>query len=171
MTVNAENGGTPQEDEAVSPKPGGSWGKRLIPVAVLAAIGVMAFALGLDEYITFDAVKEYREGLLDFVERLGPLAILVYILVYIAATAVSLPGGTFLSIIGGFLFGAWIGTTAVVIGATIGATIIFLIAKTAFGDPLRAQHKMPDAHFEAQPIQEYAGQRILDLLRKFCRDL
>jgi uncharacterized membrane protein YdjX (TVP38/TMEM64 family) len=37
---------------------------------------------------------------------------------------------------GGFLFGLAVGTTAAVIGATIGATIIFLIARTALGEPL-----------------------------------
>lgn len=139
MAVKAQNGDLPNEDDKMSAKQGSSWTKRLIPVAVLVALAVMAFVLGLDEYVTFDAVKQYRGTLLNFVENSGLLAVLVFVVIYIAATAVSLPGGSFLSIIGGFLFGAWVGTAAVVVGATIGATIIFLIAKSAFGDPLRAR--------------------------------
>ena len=52
-------------------------------------------------------------------------------------TALSLPGGALLSIIGGFLFGVPLSTIYVVVGATIGATIIFLAARTAIGDLLK----------------------------------
>ncbi|MEM7225339.1 MAG: TVP38/TMEM64 family protein [Pseudomonadota bacterium] len=113
--------------------------KRFIPLVVLVAIGITIFALDLDEYLTFEALKENHALLTDTVARLGLAAILVYMLIYAVATAVSLPGGLVLTIVGGLLFGTWIGTIAVVIGATIGATAIFLIAKTAFGDTLRAR--------------------------------
>ncbi|MGI9502415.1 MAG: TVP38/TMEM64 family protein, partial [Geminicoccaceae bacterium] len=55
------------------------------------------------------------------------------------ATAVSFPGGGLLSITGGFLFGSILGTAWIVIGATIGAVGIFLAAKTALGDALKAK--------------------------------
>ena len=44
-----------------------------------------------------------------------------------------------LTITGGFMFGSILGTILVVVAATLGATLVFLIAKTALGDPLRAR--------------------------------
>ena len=64
------------------------------------------------------------------------LAVLAYIGLYIAAVALSLPGAVFLTVAGGFLFGLAVGASAAVIGATIGATLIFLVARTALGEPL-----------------------------------
>ena len=65
------------------------------------------------------------------------LAGLGFVAIYAVATALSLPGGLVLSIAGGFLFGAVFATTLIVVGATIGATAIFLAARSAFGDLLR----------------------------------
>jgi uncharacterized membrane protein YdjX (TVP38/TMEM64 family) len=59
--------------------------------------------------------------------------------VYVVAVAMSLPGGTVLSLIGGFLFGAVVSTGLVVVSATLGATILFVIAKSALGDALRVR--------------------------------
>jgi uncharacterized membrane protein YdjX (TVP38/TMEM64 family) len=64
-------------------------------------------------------------------------AVLAFIAAYIVVAAFSLPIGSLLSVAGGFLFGSVFGSAWIVIGATIGATILFLIAKTALGDPLR----------------------------------
>ena len=66
----------------------------------------------------------------------GTLAVLAYLGLYIGTVALSLPGATILTVIGGFLFGLMLGGTVAVIGATIGATVIFLVARTALGEPL-----------------------------------
>ena len=65
------------------------------------------------------------------------LAVLIYMAVYIAAVAVSLPGASFLTIASGFSFGWLLGGALTVVSATIGAAIIFLAARTAFGDLLQ----------------------------------
>jgi uncharacterized membrane protein YdjX (TVP38/TMEM64 family) len=64
------------------------------------------------------------------------LAVLAYIALYITAVAFSVPGAVFLTVAGGFLFGIAVGASAAVIGATVGATLIFLVARTALGEPL-----------------------------------
>ena len=56
-----------------------------------------------------------------------------FIGLYIVAVALSLPGAVFLTIAGGLVFGTLAGGPAAIIGGTIGATILFLIAKTAVG--------------------------------------
>lgn len=127
-----------QENAGKGQSGGFSW-KRLIPLFVLVAGLIAFFAFGLDQYLTFDALKENRAWLLEQVEQSAVLAALVYMGIYIAVVAFSLPGGAVMTITGGFLFGQWFGSVYVVIAATIGATILFIAAKTALGDLLRAK--------------------------------
>ncbi len=122
-------------------KPAG-WTARARRLAPLVAIGgaiVLAFALGLDDYLSFDALREHRGLLMTVVHDHAVLATAAFIAIYAAATALSLPGGAVLSIAGGFLFGAALGTVWIVIGATAGAVGIFLAARTALGDALKAK--------------------------------
>ncbi len=113
--------------------------RRLAPLALLAIAGGLIFGLGLDSYLSFEALRENRGLLTGFVASHMAGAALIFMLVYALATAVSLPGGAILSIAGGFLFGPWLGTAWIVIGATLGATAVFLIARTALGNSLRAK--------------------------------
>ena len=123
-----------------APPQGGSFSyKRLIPVAVLVLGLIAFFVFDLDRYLSFEALSQNRVALLDWVETYGVVAALIYMLVYAVAIAFSLPGGAVLTITGGFLFGSIVGTLCVVIAATAGATALFLIAKTSFGDALRTK--------------------------------
>lgn len=128
MTTSGNNG----------PKAGFSlW--RLVPLAVLAVGLVVFFAIGLDSFLSFEALRENRELLTNFVAGKLAVAALIYVLAYILVVAFSLPAGAVLSLAGGFLFGTVTGSILTVIGATIGATLLFLAAKTAFADVLRAK--------------------------------
>jgi uncharacterized membrane protein YdjX (TVP38/TMEM64 family) len=113
--------------------------RRIWPLLALALAAAAVFALDLDHYLTFAALREHREALTAFVDRHMLLAGLIYIVSYALVIALSVPGGAVLTIAGGFLFGSVIATLAVVFAATLGATLVFLIAKTALGDPLRAR--------------------------------
>lgn len=112
---------------------------RLIPLVVLAAGLVAFFVLDLGQYVTLDALKENREFLQTFVAENTALAFTVYMAVYTVMVAFSLPGALIATLTGGFLFGTIFGGLATVVAATVGATIVFLIAKTALGDMLRAK--------------------------------
>ncbi len=111
---------------------------RLWPLALVALAFALFFAFDLDSYLTFEALKHHRNGLTAWVEAHVLLAALAYMAVYALQTAFSLPGGAVLTLVGGFLFGSLLGTLLVVVAATIGATALFLAAKTAFGDYLHA---------------------------------
>jgi len=113
--------------------------RRLLPILVFVAGLVAFFALGLERYLSLDALRQHRSVLHAWVETSGLLAALVFMAVYIVTVAFSLPGATVLSIAGGFLFGSVWGTVLVIISATLGATILFSIAKTTLGDVLRAK--------------------------------
>jgi uncharacterized membrane protein YdjX (TVP38/TMEM64 family) len=113
--------------------------KRLIPIVVLIGGLIAFFALGLDKYVTLSALEENRQLLADWVRDNGVLAHAVYVVVYTFATAFSLPAAAIITISGGFLFGPWLGAGLSVIGATLGATAVFLAARYAFADLLRAR--------------------------------
>ena len=113
--------------------------RRLLPVFVLIAGFAAFFAFGLDSYVTFDALRENRAALQDYVDMYGALAIFAYGLAYVVIVAFSLPGGAIMTITGGFLFGTVVGGGTAVISATLGATALFLAARYALGDVLRGR--------------------------------
>lgn len=127
----------------------GKFGLRLALVALLAAGFVAFFALGLDEYLSFEALREHRVTLQAQVHEYTVLAPAIFMALYAAAIAFSLPGGLVMTITGGFLFGNIAGTAYVVVAATFGASIIFMIARTALGEPLRARAGPWLGRFEA----------------------
>ena len=110
--------------------------KRYLPLAVLVAGLIAFFALRLDVYLSLDMLAQHRMSLLDWVRDSGLLAPLAFIGLYAVAIAISVPGGTVFTLAGGFLFGTVLGTVYTVVGATIGAAIVFLAARTALGDVL-----------------------------------
>jgi uncharacterized membrane protein YdjX (TVP38/TMEM64 family) len=113
--------------------------KRVWPLLALALAIAAVFALDLDRYLTFATLRENREMLSALVASNMLLAALAFVVVYACAIALSVPGGGILTIAGGFMFGSILATILVVLAATLGATLVFLIAKTALGDPLRAR--------------------------------
>ena len=111
--------------------------KRLLPLAFLVAVLIAFFATGLNEYATFDTLKENRVTLLAFVRDYFVVAIVIYVVGYAFLTAASVPVASLVTIAGGFLFGSYLGTFVTVLAATIGATVLFLLARTALGEPLQ----------------------------------
>ena len=106
---------------------------RFLPVVIIAIALAGFFGLGLHQYFTLDTLRDNREVLQNWVERDLVLAVAIFIGIYAAAVAISFPGASILTIFGGYLFGLTIGVPAIVVAATLGATIIFLVARSAFG--------------------------------------
>ena len=110
--------------------------KRLLPVAVIVGLIGLVYAMGWHRYLTVEQLYESRTALKAYIADNFALSLAIYMVIYVAAIALSLPGGLLLTVTGGFLFGWIVGAPATIIAATIGATIIFLIAKTSLGDSL-----------------------------------
>jgi uncharacterized membrane protein YdjX (TVP38/TMEM64 family) len=113
--------------------------RRVWPLVLLLAGLGLFFALGLDRYLSFRALSDHRDWLMAQVRDVPVLAALAYIGAYAAVAAFSIPGGAVLTILGGFLFGTWLGTSYAVAGATLGSVAVFLAARTALGDAMRAR--------------------------------
>jgi len=116
-----------------------AWLKRLWPLALLIAATAVVFAMGWHRYLSIEVLAENRAALRGYIEANMLLSLAVFVAVYAAAVALSVPGGAVLTIAGGLLFGWLIGGLASILGATIGASIIFLIARSALGDVLAAR--------------------------------
>ena len=107
---------------------------------VIAGIGVMVglfFYFDLGKYLTLASLKENRAALVAFYESHRVAMVSVFIAVYIIQTALSLPGAAVLSLAAGAIFGAVMGTLYVNIGATLGATAAFLVARYLFHDVIQ----------------------------------
>jgi len=112
-------------------KPAATWRRFVAPFAVVVVLGLV-WALGLHRHLSLDALAAQREVLAGLVAARPMLAALVYVAAYIAVVAFSLPGGAVMTLAGGLLFGAFIGACLAVLGATIGASVLFLLARSAF---------------------------------------
>jgi len=152
---------------------GFSW-KRIVPLLVLVAGLATFFALDLDRYLSFSALGEHRVALLDWVGA-NSLAPVIYILAYVMVVAFSLPGGAVMTISGGFLFGAVMGGIYAVTGASLGATALFLIAKTSLGDFLLAKAgpavKKMQAGFDENALSYMFVLRLIPLFPFFLVNL
>lgn len=102
---------------------------RLLPLALLVLGGTLFIALGGHNYVSQAAIAANRERLLAAVAAGGGLAVLAYVAVYAGLVALLFPAAELLTIAGGFLFGRWQGTVYAVLGATGGATLVFLAAR------------------------------------------
>lgn len=111
--------------------------KKLLPLGLLGMIIALVYVFDLQSYLTFDALQENRVLLQSFVKEHFFVSIIVFFFIYLVAIALSLPGGAVMSVTGGFLFSTILGTSLVVTAATLGATLLFLIAKTALGEMLQ----------------------------------
>lgn len=109
--------------------------RLVIAVAVLGGLIGVGYFFGLQDYLKLETLDDFR----GWIEDNLFLSVAIFVAVYAGLVAISFPGATLLTIGGGYLFGQWIGTASVVVAATIGATIIFVLAKWVFKDALSKQ--------------------------------
>jgi uncharacterized membrane protein YdjX (TVP38/TMEM64 family) len=94
----------------------------------------LAYAVGVHRDISFETLIRNRTAIDRFIGEHELAAVVSFIALYVAVVGLSLPGGAILTVTGGFLFGAAVGAAASCLGAVSGATVIFLIARSAAGE-------------------------------------
>lgn len=110
---------------------------RLLPLAVLVVAAIVVFGFDLHRHLTFEVLRDNRAELLAWINGHFVVATAAFVAVYAAGVIFVPPSGSAMTVAGGFLFGAIAGASCVVVGATIGATLLFLVAKLSLGDFLR----------------------------------
>src|SRR5262245_4185971 len=110
---------------------------RLILLLLLVVLIAGFFALGLQRYLTLEYLKA-QQAAIAALYRAHPFAVsAVYFLVYVAVTALSLPGAALLTLFGGAVFGLWWGTLIVSFASSIGATLAFASSRFLFRDAVQ----------------------------------
>jgi uncharacterized membrane protein YdjX (TVP38/TMEM64 family) len=117
---------------------GVNWGRlrRFAPGAVILLAMAAVFASGAHRHLSLETLVSHRMAFDAFIAAHGVAAVAVFMAIYIVVVALSIPGALFLTISSGILFGTIVGGLASVISATIGATIVFMVAKSAGGESL-----------------------------------
>ncbi len=116
--------------------------RRFVPLIVLALALLALWGSGVGHWLTWDTLARNEAWLAGWVGLHPVLAPAVYVLVYAAATALSLPEAAVLTVAGGLLFGTWLGGALAVVGSTTGAVILFAAARSAFA-PLMEKRAGP----------------------------
>jgi uncharacterized membrane protein YdjX (TVP38/TMEM64 family) len=103
--------------------------RRLIPLGLLLIAGAVFMLCGGRSYLTFATLARNQDFLRELVIEGGVLAVLGYVLLYAGLTALSVPSAMLMTLAGGFFFGPWLGAAYALVGATLGATAVFLAAR------------------------------------------
>ena len=110
---------------------------RLLLVAVVLALIAGFFVFDLGSHISLDGLRARQDAILAYRDANMLAAALVFLAIYIAVTALSLPGAAVMTLAGGAFFGLLWGTALVSMASTIGATLAFLLARFLFRDAVQ----------------------------------
>lgn len=109
---------------------------RFAPIGVIALALTAVLASGAHERLTLENLVASRDQLAAMVEGHLAWSLAGFVLLYAAVAGLSVPGASLLTIAGGFVFGGLLGGVAAVVGATAGATLLFLAARSSIGAAL-----------------------------------
>ena len=109
---------------------------RIVLLGLFVAIAAAIAAFGVPGWLSWAALAAHQTELRDVAARHPAGAAAAYIVVYCAAVALSVPGGGVLTLAGGLMFGPWRGALFAVLGASSGAVLLFLLARSVFAAPL-----------------------------------
>jgi len=114
---------------------------KLFIIAAIVGLFVVFYKLGFNEYLSLESLQANKEALNTFYREHWMLFTGAYMLVYIISAAVSLPGATILTLTGGFIFGPLFGSGIVIVSATIGASLAFLVARFILRNTLEKRYE------------------------------
>ena len=110
---------------------------RLLLVVIIAVLIGVFFAFDLGGYVSLDGLRARQDAITAYRDENMLEAALIYFAIYIAVTALSLPGAAVMTLAGGAFFGLLWGTVLVSFASTVGATFAFLIARLLFRDAVQ----------------------------------
>src|SRR6266496_2938176 len=132
--------------------------------AICRLIALIAIPIVLFLVMKFLPVQEWLRSFNDWVGQMGVSGIFVFIIVYAVATVLLAPGSV-LTIGAGFVFGLWKGFLAVSVGATLGASLAFLIARFIARDKIEAIAQRNEKFRKIDNAISKQGAKLIFLLR------
>lgn len=113
--------------------------KTLLITALLSAIAAF-FIFDLQQYFSLDYIKAQQDAFAAHYAANTVSTLLIFFVIYVAVTALSLPGAAIMTVLAGALFGLVTGVIMVSFASTLGATLAFLVSRYVLRDSLRARY-------------------------------
>jgi len=127
-------------------------------------IGLLVSVIALFLAMRFLPVQQWLKSFNDWVGQMGVAGVFIFIGVYALATVLLAPG-SILTIGAGFAFGLWKGFLAVSAGATLGASLAFLIGRFIARDKVEAIARRNETFREIDNAIGEKGAKLIFLLR------
>ena len=93
--------------------------------------------------LSLEGVKTHQQTLLSYVDRAPLQSAMIFFALYVAVSALSLPGAAILTLLGGALFSLWEGTVLVSFASTLGATLAMLASRYLLRDWVQQRFARP----------------------------
>ncbi len=106
---------------------------------VIAALVASFFVFDLGRYLSLDYLKQSQNAFADLYANQPLMVAASFFVVYVAATALSFPGATILTLAGGAIFGLGWGLLIVSFASSLGATLAFLTARFVLRDSIESR--------------------------------
>ncbi len=136
--------------------------KKLIIVVVLLSLVALFFIYGGQEYLNFESLKQHKDDLLTYAHANFWQAFFITGGIYILSTMLNLPGAAIMTLAIGFVFGRWYGVLLASTAATIGAVLVFWIARFLIADWARLRlEKMKSTQNIMAKLQDDAFSYLL----------
>jgi pyruvate/2-oxoglutarate dehydrogenase complex dihydrolipoamide dehydrogenase (E3) component/uncharacterized membrane protein YdjX (TVP38/TMEM64 family) len=124
-------------------KTGFPWGRWLTVLVAVAALVWVYRAFDLGSLLSLEQLKESRDALTEFYAQNRLVMIIAFFAVYVAATAVSIPGAVILTLAGGAIFGFWLGLLVISFASSLGALLAFLVSRYLLRDWVQRKFQKP----------------------------
>lgn len=108
--------------------------KKIFPIVIIFIGFFCFFYFRLYHIFTFQSLRLHRDLLLQWTKLHYGESVLIYLFLFIVCEAASVPAATFLTLVGGFLFGTWGGAFYAAIAATIGGSMLFLMMRMSLAE-------------------------------------
>jgi pyruvate/2-oxoglutarate dehydrogenase complex dihydrolipoamide dehydrogenase (E3) component/uncharacterized membrane protein YdjX (TVP38/TMEM64 family) len=112
--------------------------KRGILLVIIVMLIAAFFMFDIGQYLTLESLKVHQQDLAEYIKSNWLQAFIVYFVIYVTATALSLPGAIILTLGAGALFGLGFGLLLASFASTIGATLAFLVSRFLLRDWVKA---------------------------------
>jgi pyruvate/2-oxoglutarate dehydrogenase complex dihydrolipoamide dehydrogenase (E3) component/uncharacterized membrane protein YdjX (TVP38/TMEM64 family) len=113
--------------------------KKLLLLAALILLVIGFFAFDLGRFFSLDYVKAARADFAALYEARPARVLTVFFSVYVAVTALSLPGAAIMTLLAGAIFGLGMGTLVVSFASSLGATLAMLVSRYLLRDAVKSK--------------------------------
>jgi uncharacterized membrane protein YdjX (TVP38/TMEM64 family) len=103
--------------------------KKIFVILLIIAVAFVFFAFDLDTMLTLENIKTSQADFIQWRDSAPVMVSLIFFLVYVVVTALSLPGAVVMTLAAGGFFGLIWGFFIVSFASTFGATLAFLASR------------------------------------------